>query len=206
MRPVSGFPSTLSKNWCVNPLQRLTPTAPPIGFGKGDGLLLSTVQPFRCRIRMTIKEFIHNQKLQGIGLGFPLARIVALISLSSRVVRDLANWPYKGKNTGETALLRNLEWNQRSYGSGRRKTRCHSGELSFKGALQTMTAFQDIARHASPHTGDRLISDMFNAISRRRVGHRFGRVEPSANKRRPKPQRYLNEPRSEARKRLLQKT
>jgi hypothetical protein len=37
------------------------------------------------------------------------------------------------------------------------------------------------------------------------VADRFGRAEPRANKRRPKPQRYLMEPRSEARKRLLNK-
>ena len=79
-------------------------------------------------------------------------------------------------------------------------------ELSFKGALRTMTAFQDKLRRATPHARDRLISDMLKAISRHRVGNRFGRVEPRANKRRPKPQRYLNEPRAEARKRLIQKT
>jgi hypothetical protein len=45
---------------------------------------------------------------------------------------------------------------------------------------------------------------MLKAISRHRVGDRFGRVEPRANKRRPKPQRYLREPRHQARKRLMQ--
>src|SRR5262245_23424132 len=45
---------------------------------------------------------------QGIGLGFPLVRIVALIALSTGVVRDLATGPYKGKATGETALFRTL--------------------------------------------------------------------------------------------------
>jgi Transposase DDE domain len=45
---------------------------------------------------------------QGIGLGFPLVRYVALISLATGVVRDLAEGPYKGKETGETALFRTL--------------------------------------------------------------------------------------------------
>jgi hypothetical protein len=45
---------------------------------------------------------------QGIGLGFPLVRIVVLISLATGVVRDLALGPYKGKDTGETALFRTL--------------------------------------------------------------------------------------------------
>jgi hypothetical protein len=42
------------------------------------------------------------------GLGFPLARIVALISLSCGAVLDLAIGPYQGKETGETALFREL--------------------------------------------------------------------------------------------------
>jgi Transposase DDE domain len=77
-------------------------------------------------------------------------------------------------------------------------------ELSFKGALQTMTAFQDTLRQAPPGDRDRLIKAMLKAISRHRVGNRAGRTEPRANKRRPKPQRYLTEPRDQARKRLMQ--
>ena len=75
--------------------------------------------------------------------------------------------------------------------------------LSFKGALQTMTAFQDALRQATPSDHEHLIREMLRAISRHRVGDRFGRVEPRANKRRPKPQRYLMEPRRQARKRLM---
>ena len=41
-------------------------------------------------------------------MGFPLVRLVALISLATGVVRDLATGPYKGKETGETALFRTL--------------------------------------------------------------------------------------------------
>jgi hypothetical protein len=76
--------------------------------------------------------------------------------------------------------------------------------LSFKGALQTMTAFQDALRQATPSDRDHLVKEMLRAISRHRVGDRFGRVEPRANKRRPKPQRYLMEPRRQARKRSMQ--
>jgi hypothetical protein len=301
---------------------------------------------------------------QGIGLGFPLVRIVVLISLATGVVRDLALGPYKGKDTGETALFRTL-WDaleegevvlgDRYFGSffgiaglsqrgvdglfrmhQRRKfdfrrgqrlgiedhvvtwtkparpawmdegtyaqlpgelsvrelritvkqpgfrvnelvlvttlldsevyrkeevtrlfldrwdieldlrsikdvlqmdvLRCKTPEmvrkeiwmhllaynlirgvmadaaevhdkqprsLSFKGALQTMTAFQDALRLALPSRRGQLMKEMLKAIASHRVGLRFGRVEPRANKRRPKPQRYLKEPRDEARKRLM---
>jgi hypothetical protein len=76
--------------------------------------------------------------------------------------------------------------------------------LSFKGALQTMTAFQDILRLAPPEARERLVGVMLEAISRHHVGDRFGRVEPRANKRRPKGQKFLMEPRKKARKRLLE--
>jgi hypothetical protein len=77
--------------------------------------------------------------------------------------------------------------------------------LSFKGALQTMTAFQDALRRATPRARESLVETMLGAIASHHVGNRFGRVEPRANKRRPKPQRYLKEPRADARKRLMQK-
>ncbi len=63
--------------------------------------------------------------------------------------------------------------------------------------------FQDVLRHVTPRERDMLMATMLKAIASHRVGDRFGRVEPRANKRRPKPQRFLNEPRAEARKRLI---
>ena len=42
------------------------------------------------------------------GVGLPLARVCAVISLATACVCDLAIGPYEGKETGETALLREL--------------------------------------------------------------------------------------------------
>ena len=67
-----------------------------------------------------------------------------------------------------------------------------------------MTAFQDALRRASPCERNRLMTEMLKAIAHHRVGDRFGRVEPRANKRRPKPQKFLMEPRRQAHNRLLQ--
>lgn len=305
-----------------------------------------------------------QSRAQGVGLGFPVARIVAVISLATGVVRDLAMGPYKGRETGETALFRTLwgglepgeiapgdryfasyfgiaglgqrgvdglfRMHQRrkfDFRRGRRLgiedhvvtwtkperpgwmdeetyaqipgelavrelritvrqpgfrvnelvlvttltdaveypkedvaalflerwnieldlrsikdvlgmdvPRCKSPDMvekevwmhllaynlirgvmaeaaeahdeqprhpSFKGALQTMTAFQEALRRATPSDRGHLVEEMLKAIASHRVGDRFGRVEPRANKRRPKPQRYLTEPRHQARKRLL---
>ena len=49
-----------------------------------------------------------QSRAQGIGLGFPLVRMVAIISLATGVARDLAMGPYRGKETGEPALFRAL--------------------------------------------------------------------------------------------------
>ena len=45
---------------------------------------------------------------QAEGLGFPIMRIVALISLATAMVSGFALGPYSGKETGETALFRQL--------------------------------------------------------------------------------------------------
>jgi hypothetical protein len=42
------------------------------------------------------------------GLGFPLVRLVAILSLNCAAVLDVAMGPYQGKQTGESALLRTL--------------------------------------------------------------------------------------------------
>lgn len=48
----------------------------------------------------------HGQ--QASGVGFPLARLVAVISLSTGAVLDVAMGPYRGKGTGEHGLFREL--------------------------------------------------------------------------------------------------
>lgn len=45
---------------------------------------------------------------QAAGLGFPIFRAVALISLATGLLHDSAMGPYSGKETGETALFRQL--------------------------------------------------------------------------------------------------
>jgi hypothetical protein len=63
---------------------------------------------------VTMPDTLENQEMypqssqQEKGLGFPLARVVVLVSLSTAMVKDMAIGPYKGKKTGETALLRAL--------------------------------------------------------------------------------------------------
>lgn len=77
----------------------------------------------------------------------------------------------------------------------------HPRTISFKGAVQTLLAFQ-------PHleSNDRATPEMYErilqAISEHIVGNRPNRDEPRRRKRRPKPYPLLMEPRSKARKDL----
>ena len=54
------------------------------------------------------QEAYPQAHTQQEGLGFPVARVVVLLSLATGMLTDMAMGPYAGKETGETALLRQL--------------------------------------------------------------------------------------------------
>ena len=54
------------------------------------------------------QEAYPQQKGQAPGCGQPIARCVAVLSLATACIHDLALGPYEGKQTGEPALLRQL--------------------------------------------------------------------------------------------------
>lgn len=54
------------------------------------------------------QEAYPQNTQQKEGLGFPIARVVVLLSLATGMVTDMAMGPYAGKQTGESALLRSL--------------------------------------------------------------------------------------------------
>lgn len=78
-------------------------------------------------------------------------------------------------------------------------------QISFTGALQTLNAFQFLLSSCHHEEPDEIHRRLLRAIASHRVGERPGRVEPRAKKRRKKNYPLLTEPRSLARKRLLQK-
>ena len=63
---------------------------------------------------VSMPDTVENQKeypqaaTQKPGLGFPLARCVGLFSLATAMALDLEIGPYAGKQTGETALFREM--------------------------------------------------------------------------------------------------
>ena len=54
------------------------------------------------------QEVYPQQASQEKGLGFPVARLVVLLSLATAMVCGMAIGPYSGKETGELALMRQL--------------------------------------------------------------------------------------------------
>jgi putative transposase len=54
------------------------------------------------------QEEYPQQASQDEGLGFPVARMVLLLSLATAMVCEMAIGPYSGKETGELALMRQL--------------------------------------------------------------------------------------------------
>jgi hypothetical protein len=54
------------------------------------------------------QEAFPQQKTQKKGLGFPIIRWVVLLGLATAVIQGFAYGPYAGKETGETALFREL--------------------------------------------------------------------------------------------------
>jgi Transposase DDE domain len=76
------------------------------------------------------------------------------------------------------------------------------GAISFKGALQTMTAFAERLIDAPGENADQLYATLLSAIVTHVVGNRPNRVEPRARKRRPKQYPLLTKPRKVARRQI----
>ena len=63
---------------------------------------------YRCPIRLRTRTPIRNTTQQKPDLGFPLARIAAIFSLSCGAIIDLGICRYAGKGQGEISLFRTL--------------------------------------------------------------------------------------------------
>ena len=102
-----GFPWESSFAWSARrPGGRRR--ASPEWLWKGRRLVLADGSTASMPDTPRNQRVFPQSRSQGIGLGFPLARLVVLISLATGLVRDLAVGPYQGKETGETALFRQL--------------------------------------------------------------------------------------------------
>jgi hypothetical protein len=79
-------------------------------------------------------------------------------------------------------------------------------EISFKGTLQTMSAFAERLMDINAQSANQLYESLLTAIATHVVGDRPNRIEPRARKRRPKSYPLLTKPREIARKLIGKKT
>jgi putative transposase len=88
--------------------QRLQRAVPKKWLWKGRDVFLAD------GTTVTLPDTEENQAVypqppgQKPGLGFPMIRMLVLLSLTTALLHGLALGPYKGKETGESALLREL--------------------------------------------------------------------------------------------------
>lgn len=76
--------------------------------------------------------------------------------------------------------------------------------ISFKGAVQTVLAFQPVLATAG-RADPELCRRVLDAIAAHRVGDRPDRFEPRLRKRRPKHYAFLRQPRAEVKRRMLKR-
>jgi hypothetical protein len=93
----------------------LQAAADPLWFWKGRHVKLVDGTTVSMPDTPENQHEYPQARTQKPGLGFPIARLVALISLATGAVLDLAIGPYKGKETGEPALFRRL-WDRLTRG------------------------------------------------------------------------------------------
>jgi hypothetical protein len=82
--------------------------APPSWLWKGRAVYLVDGSTASMPDTPKNQRAFPQPRSQKPGLGFPIARFVAIICLATGAVLDVAIGPYKGKRTGETSLLRTL--------------------------------------------------------------------------------------------------
>lgn len=88
--------------------QTLHASLPTTWKWKGRDVILADGTTVSMPDTLENQEAFPQPDSQKPGLGFPIARLVGLISLSSGSVLDAALGPYQGKETGEHALLRQM--------------------------------------------------------------------------------------------------
>ena len=122
-RATNGNPvcSPNTASYCKARSRILTPVFRTLATRTAEELQASVAEAWKWNGRsvfivdgshVSMPDTLENQAAypqpptQQAGLGFPLARIVLLLSLATGACHDLAIAPYEGKGTGETTLLR----------------------------------------------------------------------------------------------------
>ena len=107
-RPGSVCPRSCWPTWPATAARQLQQEVPAPNLLGGRPLKIADGTTLSMPDTPANQKAYPQQRGQKPGLGFPILRLVGLISLSCGAVLDVATGPYRGKRTGETALLRQL--------------------------------------------------------------------------------------------------
>lgn len=107
-RARSRIPETVPRRLALEMAQECETQLPDEWRWKGRRVLLVDGTTFSLPDTPENQAAYPQPSSQAEGLGFPIVRAVALISLATAMIHGLALGPYSGKETGETALFRQL--------------------------------------------------------------------------------------------------
>jgi hypothetical protein len=82
------------------------------------------------------------------------------------------------------------------------RANCKPRQLSFKGAMQQLRAFEEQLRHSVGKCIEGLCDALIRVVGKMKLPYRPDRVEPRAIKRRPKSHSLLSQPRTELKEKL----
>lgn len=102
------LPLTLLKEAVISSAQALNQQASEAWLWKGFQVILVDGTTLLMPDTQDNQKAYPQQSTQKAGLGFPIVRMVGLLSLSARCCIGYATAPYQGKGTGETSLFSQL--------------------------------------------------------------------------------------------------
>jgi hypothetical protein len=88
--------------------ESMTPRTPAAWLWQGKQVKLVDGFTFTMPDMPDTQAVFPQMKAQTPGVGFPIARVCAVLSLATACIYDTAVGPYAGKETGESALLRKV--------------------------------------------------------------------------------------------------
>jgi len=107
-RARAKMPAALLRRLAVQVGQQLEGAVPPAWLWKGQHVYLVDGTTVSLPDTPENQQAFPQPPAQKPGLGFPLIRLVVLLSLATAALQGLAFGPYQGKEAGEPALLRAL--------------------------------------------------------------------------------------------------
>lgn len=110
------LPTGVLRRLCRRTADVLDQQAPPAWLWKGRPVVIVDGTTVSMPDTPANQRAFPQAGTQAEGVGFPIARLVAVVSLATGVIRDLAIGPYKGKETGENSLFRST-WDRLDAGA-----------------------------------------------------------------------------------------